>query len=77
MMRRFFYGLCIVVFILAVSQMVLKQASAKSVPETQAQIQLSFAPLVKKVKPAVVNIYTPYPENRSPHQRTAQKTDRP
>lgn len=58
MMRRFFYGLCIVVFILAVSQMVLKQASAKSVPETQAQIQLSFAPLVKKVKPAVVNIYT-------------------
>ncbi len=29
-----------------------------SVPSSQGQIQLSFAPIVKKVSPAVVNIYT-------------------
>ena len=31
---------------------------AKQVPKNQSQIALSFAPLVKKVAPAVVNIYT-------------------
>lgn len=30
----------------------------KTVPETQAQIELSYAPLVKDVSPAVVNVYT-------------------
>ncbi|QQG37485.1 MAG: Do family serine endopeptidase [Micavibrio aeruginosavorus] len=30
----------------------------KTVPQDQAGVQLSFAPLVKKVAPAVVNIYT-------------------
>jgi Do/DeqQ family serine protease len=33
-------------------------ASAKAAPESQAQVQLSFAPVVKKAAPAVVNIYT-------------------
>jgi Do/DeqQ family serine protease len=33
-------------------------AQERIVPETQPQIKLSFAPLVKKVAPAVVNIYT-------------------
>lgn len=33
-------------------------ANAKSVPENQQQIQLSFAPLVKQASPAVVNIYS-------------------
>ncbi|TMM49441.1 trypsin-like peptidase domain-containing protein [Sulfitobacter sabulilitoris] len=32
-------------------------AQQVAVPQTQAQIQLSFAPLVKQVAPAVVNIY--------------------
>ena len=32
-------------------------ARAKSVPQSQQQITMSFAPLVKKVKPAVVNVY--------------------
>jgi serine protease Do len=32
--------------------------AAKSVPKSKAQIQLSFAPLVKRAAPAVVNIYT-------------------
>ncbi|MEL7540073.1 MAG: Do family serine endopeptidase [Pseudomonadota bacterium] len=30
----------------------------KVVPETQAEIELSYAPLVKEVSPAVVNVYT-------------------
>lgn len=30
----------------------------KTVPQTRAQVQLSYAPLVKKAAPAVVNIYT-------------------
>ena len=33
-------------------------ASAQSVPESREQIMLSFAPVVKQVSPAVVNIYT-------------------
>jgi Do/DeqQ family serine protease len=33
-------------------------AATKEVPAFQAQIQLSFAPLVKQAAPAVVNIYT-------------------
>jgi len=30
----------------------------KAVPQTKAQVQLSYAPLVKKTAPAVVNVYT-------------------
>ena len=33
------------------------QAAERQVPRTKAEVQLSFAPLVKKVAPAVVNIY--------------------
>ncbi len=33
-------------------------AAEKTVPGSEAQIQLSFAPVVKKVAPAVVNVYT-------------------
>ena len=33
-------------------------AQTKAVPQNNAQIQLSFAPVVKQVAPAVVNIYT-------------------
>ncbi|MCB9989849.1 MAG: Do family serine endopeptidase [Rhodospirillales bacterium] len=33
-------------------------AQERAVPSAQAQIQLSFAPLVKQVSPAVINIYT-------------------
>ncbi len=32
-------------------------ASQREVPQTQAQVQMSFAPLVKTVTPAVVNVY--------------------
>src|SRR5579872_2164372 len=33
-------------------------ASAQAVPRSEAQITFSFAPVVKQVAPAVVNIYT-------------------
>ena len=36
----------------------LAQAQEDVVPQSRAEIQLSFAPLVKQVAPAVVNIYT-------------------
>ncbi len=34
------------------------QAQTRQLPNSQEQVQLSFAPLVKKTAPAVVNIYT-------------------
>lgn len=34
------------------------QVQTRTVPESETQIQLSFAPVVKKTAPAVVNIYT-------------------
>lgn len=34
------------------------QAQERIVPDTKGQMQLSFSPVVKKVSPAVVNIYT-------------------
>ena len=37
----------------------------KAVPESQAQIELSYAPLVKDVSPAVVNVYTKKTVQRS------------
>ncbi len=33
-------------------------AQSKTAPETKTQIELSFAPVVKKVAPAVVNIFS-------------------
>lgn len=35
-----------------------ERAGAETIPSSRAEIQLSFAPLVKQVAPAVVNIYT-------------------
>lgn len=35
----------------------LPQASFAEVPQSQAEIKLSFAPLVKKTAPSVVNVY--------------------
>ena len=42
----------------AVAAFVVTNVMAKEVPQNQMQIQLSFAPLVKKASPAVVNIFT-------------------
>lgn len=35
-----------------------QDAPPRAVPESRAQVQLSFSPVVKKAAPAVVNIYT-------------------
>ncbi|MCH2546453.1 MAG: Do family serine endopeptidase [Alphaproteobacteria bacterium] len=56
-------ALCVATTFCAVGNMALAQSYSRSdekrtVPESQAQVQLSFAPVVKKVAPAVVNIYT-------------------
>lgn len=39
-------------------QPAVAQQEIRTVPETRAEIQLSFSPVVKQVAPAVVNIYT-------------------
>ncbi len=44
---------------------VLAQDETRIVPETREQVQLSFSPLVKKVSPTVVNIYTKRAVTRS------------
>jgi S1-C subfamily serine protease len=49
-------GLCVVaLLVLAVSPLM---ANAQRLPETRSEIELTFAPLVKEVSPAVVNVYT-------------------
>ncbi len=54
--RRF--GSLIVALVLAVATGVPAAAQTKVVPQTREQVEASYAPLVKKTAPAVVNIYT-------------------
>jgi Do/DeqQ family serine protease len=54
-MSNRFYFIVLALILLAISPV---QAQERTVPETAAQVQLSFSPLVKKTAPAVVNIYT-------------------
>ncbi|MFW2589122.1 trypsin-like peptidase domain-containing protein [Sagittula sp. SSi028] len=56
------------IFLICVMLMLGSVGSAQTqVPQTQAEISLSFAPLVKQATPAVVNIYARrVVENRSP-----------
>ncbi len=49
-----FFRFLLVTFFLTASA----QAEIKTVPGSQAEVQLSYAPLVKAAAPAVVNIYT-------------------
>src|SRR5208282_4552189 len=49
---------CLRLLLLALILACPAAASAKAAPEAREQITLSFAPVVKKVAPAVVNIYT-------------------
>ena len=44
-------------------------AQVKQVPQSRQQVQLSYAPLVKKVSAAVVNIYTTKSPVRGAHCR--------
>jgi serine protease Do len=52
---RFQIGCCVVLAIILA--MPIAQAAERQVPENDGQIQLSFAPVVQKTAPAVVNIY--------------------
>jgi len=55
MVKRFVIALA-VLCLLPVA-IVAQEGTARQLPQDQGQIQLSFAPLVKKAAPAVVNIY--------------------
>lgn len=54
-MKCFLSSICLILAMLAC---VSDCSAAAVVPQSHAQISLSFAPLVKQVTPAVVNIYT-------------------
>jgi serine protease Do len=54
-MQALFLRISIFIFALLIWPL---SASAQAVPQSAQQMQLSFAPLVKKTAPAVVNIYT-------------------
>ena len=56
MMRCRLVSIAIVIATVAV--IVPASAQQRAVPSTQAEVQLSFAPLVEKITTAVVNIYT-------------------
>ena len=48
----------LIIFLFAIFSLSSAYAKDKALPENKVQMQLSFAPLVKQVAPAVVNIYT-------------------
>ena len=52
------YGLCLIWVLLSVAFAASAGAEEKRVPRSAIEIKLSFASIVKKVAPAVVNIYT-------------------
>lgn len=52
-----FYNYCLVT-LLVLAPCVAQAEMERVVPETRQQMQLTFAPVAKKVAPAVVNIYT-------------------
>ena len=58
MMMRHIASLVVAVVCGLFAATTLQMAKAQTVPASQAQIDLSFAPLVKEVAPAVVNVFT-------------------
>ncbi|WP_112663967.1 DegQ family serine endoprotease [Microvirga flavescens] len=50
--------------VIAVATITSVDAQTRAVPETKAQVQLSFAPIVKESAPAVVNVYATRNERR-------------
>lgn len=55
----------LVLLALALAPLYLGQPEAQQVPRSKAQIDLSFAPLVRSASPAVVNVYTRRVERNS------------
>ncbi len=62
MLNRILFPILALLMTLSLSLPLFQSGNAKlaaqELPQNREQIRLSFAPLVKKVKPAVVNIYT-------------------
>src|SRR5438045_187171 len=56
MMRRVIMG--VLLALLALGSLAPGQASAQPLPSSRSELSYSFAPIVKRVSPAVVNIYT-------------------
>lgn len=55
--RRHLYKICFIALLVAfIMPLSAKAQPERSVPQSRAQMQLSFAPVVKKVSPAVVSI---------------------
>ena len=66
MSRRFLAALCALVFTL-IAAMTAATAQERRVPNSSAEVQLSYAPVVQRVAPAVVNVYAArVVENRNP-----------
>jgi Do/DeqQ family serine protease len=66
MSRRFLAALCALVFTLF-AVMGAATAQERRVPNSSAEVQLSYAPVVHRVAPAVVNVYAArVVENRNP-----------
>ena len=58
MICRNFWLACILINSVAFGAVAEVSAKQRKIPSDQTEIQLSFAPLVKKTAPSVVNIYT-------------------
>src|ERR1700723_4764172 len=66
-LARLPFAASIALFALAVSLASARAEDQRQVPTSPAQIQLSYAPVVKRVAPAVVNVYAArVVENRNP-----------
>ena len=55
--RARLFAVCLLALGLAGTGMAAAQTVERRVPSTQAELRLSFAPIVKRVAPAVVNVY--------------------
>jgi Do/DeqQ family serine protease len=62
--RSVLLRIAIAVFLAFVAGPALAQASQRIVPQSPGEVHLSFAPVVKKVQPAVVNVYASRVEER-------------
>jgi len=58
MLNRIFITFLVLLLVFPVPLSAAAQENKRVVPKETAQVQLSYAPLVKKVAPAVVNVYT-------------------
>ena len=60
----------LVIALLLLAGLPAAQAQTRVAPESRAQIQLSFAPIVRETAPAVVNVYASRSERRPQNSYT-------